>query len=179
MDESLRQLRIALLALPHAPLHHASTADGRSEIRSGDQVVFLHNGSGNSELYAAALDAAVAAAPGLSHTTEPVDRGSLETLVADVLKVTTRLHPSFAAAPLGLLSKLLTAGLGTSGPFPGKASANDTSQAEIRLAAVNSFCEFLLRAGDSFEMPSEQALSLYAERWNALSNSAMGGRKND
>ena len=179
MDESLRQLRIALSALPHAPLHHASAADGSSEIRSGDQLIFRHNGSPNSELYAAVLDTAVAAAPSLSNTTEPVDRGGLETLVADVLKVTTRLHPSFAAAPLGLLSKLLTAGLETSGTFPGKASANDTSVADIRLAAVNSFCEFLLRTGDSFEMPSEQALSLYAERWNALSNSATGGLEDD
>lgn len=179
MDESLRQLRVALSALPHAPLHHASTADGSREIRSGDQLVFRHDGSPKSELYAAVLDTVVAAAPSLSDTTEPVDRGGLETLVADVLKVTTRLHPSFAAAPLGLLSKLLTAGLETSSPFPRNASADEISLADIRLAAVNSFCEFLLRTGDSFEMPSEQALSLYAERWNALSNSAMGGRKND
>lgn len=179
MDESLRQLRIALSALPQAPLHHASTADGSFEIRSGDQLVFRHNGSPSSELYSAVLDTAVAAAPSLSYTTEPVDRGGLETLVADVLKVTTRLHPSFAAAPLGLLSKLLTASLETAGHFPSEASAAGTSLAETRLAAVNSFCEFLLSTGDPFDMPSEQALSLYAERWNALSNSATGGLDND
>lgn len=181
MDEPTRQLHLAVAALPNTPLRHVATLDGQREMWAGDELIFRHADSPAAIAYTAALDIAVAAkqampASGMAREVSC----ELERLVDDVLRVVTRLHPTFSVLPVSLLAKLLIAGLEQqrSSPFAPPTTTPGTT-ADQRRDAVSSFCEFLLTNGDSFDLPSEQALRSYAERWNALRNIAAEASDHD
>lgn len=180
-----------LASVPSADLYYSEIEPGKPAVFAGKEPVLRCRDTASGRAYAHLVIGAVKALQktsceaSIDATVAPDEPSSTISLKAQMqtrIDTVLKLQPAFQGVPVTILTKLIYAALeplinpvaneveqsaSITSPVP---KAGTKEVAAIRTEAVGSFCNFLLAHADSHELPSDDALSMYANNWDQTMN---------